>query len=287
MLAESQRLGIRWATTVPIADRVGLLGVLAISTSSQPDTDELGLLQIVCNQISVSMRKILFEDELIGARNELELYVDIMGHDITNSIQIALGYLEMLRQPAAVEKGYATCAINALLKINTLIGSVRKIRKVRLVTVGPVKVKPAVDAAVHDVRCITDLMDKDVEVRSDVDPVITVKANALLKDVVYNVLESIVYRIASGGVIQVSAAVEGEECTLIIEDTGPGMEAEARSVFTDAGMMGDRIRRMNMGLYFVKSALKSYEGAIRVEDRVPGSIEKGDRFSIKLKSSPA
>lgn len=288
LLAESQRLGIRWATTIPIADHDGLLGVLAISTSTLPDTDELGLLQIVCNQISVSMRKILFEEELISARNELELYVDIMGHDITNSLQISLGYLELLRrQTESGEKDYATCAINSLLKINTLINSVSKIRKVRAGKLGSVQLKAAVDGAIHNVRCIAGMMDKEVEIKSEVEPGIMVNANDLIRDMIYNVLESIVSRIASGGSINIRATANDRECTLIIEDTGPGVEQEARAIFASGALMGDRIGRMNMGLYFVKNILKSYGGDIHVEDRVPGSLQSGDRFIVKLKKSQA
>ena len=67
------------------------------------------------------------------ARAQAEFYVDLMGHDISNMHQIALGYLELARdiQPDAGQTEFIDKPIEVLQRSARLIKNVRKLQKLR------------------------------------------------------------------------------------------------------------------------------------------------------------
>ena len=73
------------------------------------------------------------EEELKAAKAQAELYLDLMGHDINNMHQIALGYLEMARDlqadPAVNE--FLDRPIEVLQRSARLIQNVRKLQKLQ------------------------------------------------------------------------------------------------------------------------------------------------------------
>ncbi|WP_424356799.1 GAF domain-containing protein [Methanocella sp. MCL-LM] len=286
LLEESRRLDIHWATTIPLTDRNGLLGVLAFSTSAPPDTDEIDLLKTVCNQITVSLRKIIFEEALVNARNELELYVDLMCHDITNAIQISLGYMELVESDASTTNyGYVNCSMNALHKINRLIGTVRTLRNAPNVKIKDVSLKNAIDSAVSVLKCSRSAEEKELSIITDNITDIKVRANTLLKDVIYNLLESTVRRIRFHGSIWIRTEQKDHACLLILEDSGPGMiEAPGTKPHTDVPAVSLH-ETPSINMYFVFSIVKNYGGSMIIEDRIPGELEHGNRVIISLKCS--
>ncbi len=284
LLEESLRLDIRWATTIPLTDPNGLLGVLAFSTSAQPDIDEIDLLKIVCNQITVSLRKILFEEALVSARNELEMYVDLMCHDITNAIQISLGYLELVEKEVGnKDYGYITSSMNSLHKINRLIGTVRTLRNAPGIKITSVSVKSALDGALAMLKC--DLFGEEKDVTIDAEGVadLSVRANVLLTDVIFNLLESTTRRIRHQSLIRIWTEQTNHECKLILEDNGPGMVENLIPKPGQAVPVGNMHELPGIGMYFVYNLIKSYGGTIIVEERIPGHLEQGNRVILLFK----
>ncbi|CAJ38021.1 PAS domain-containing protein [Methanocella arvoryzae] len=284
LLEESRRLDIRWATTIPLTDRDGLLGVLAFSTSTPPATDEIDLLKTVCNQITVSLRKILFEEALVKARNELELYVDLMCHDITNAIQISLGYLELVESDASTTNyGYVSCSMNALHKINRLIGTVRTLRSAPGMMLKDVNLKDAVKSAVTVIKCSRSAEEKGVSIDIDNVSDLTVRANNLLKDVIYNLIDATVRRVRYRGSIWIRTEQKNHDCRLIIEDSGPGM-IEMPGTRPHAEVPAVSLHETpSISMYFVFSVVKNYGGTVEIESRVQGELEQGNRVIISLK----
>ncbi len=73
------------------------------------------------------------EEELKAAKAQAELYLDLMGHDINNMHQIALGYLELARDlhPEAGEGEFLDKPIEVLQRSARLIRNVRKLQKLQ------------------------------------------------------------------------------------------------------------------------------------------------------------
>ncbi|MDD1715907.1 MAG: ATP-binding protein, partial [Methanolinea sp.] len=75
------------------------------------------------------------------------------------------------------------------------------------------------------------------------------------------------------------------EVSVSIADTGPGIPDELkRVIFQRFSQIESHGTGKGLGLYIVNSLLDRYGGTIRVEDRVPGSYERGARFTFSLKT---
>jgi signal transduction histidine kinase len=286
LFKESKRLGISTVITIPLIDRGVLVGVLAVSTSAKPTAEQVNLLKIMCNQLAVSLRKTLFEEELVKARDEMELYIDLMCHDITNANQVALGYLELL-QDKTMPGGeqYVNCAMATIYRVNTLIDNVRKIRKAHALTVERISLKEPLDKAIREVGCIVESMRKKITIESAVDTSASVKGNALLRDMFYNILELTVRRINDGGVISISSKDLDGAYELIFEDSGPGIPAGKKEELFTAVTVAPRTGQSGLSVYLLSSLIHSFGGHIQVEDRVKGDTSRGSRIILDLKKA--
>lgn len=283
---ESKRLGISTVVTLPLVDRGVLVGALAVSTSTSPTPDQVNLLKIMCNQLAVSLRKIIFEGELVKARDETELYIDLMCHDITNANQVALGYLELLQgktMPGGEQ--YVDCAMATIYRVNMLIDSVRKIRKVHAMAVVTTSIKEPLDNAIKEVCCIVESIRKKIKVQSTADTSASVRGNALLRDLFYNILEQTIQRIDTGGAISISSRDLDGTYELIFEDTGPGIPPGKKEAMFSAVTGAPRTGQSGLSFYLLFSLVHSFGGNIRVEDRVKDDAAKGSRIILDLKKA--
>lgn len=283
LLRESRRLGISSVTTVPLSDRGVLVGVLAVSTSSTPTADQVNLLKIVCNQLSVSLRKILFEEELVNAKDEMEMYIDLMCHDIANADQAALGYLELLKNKREYNDQYVESAISSVFRVNALIDNVRKVRRAHTKPMGVVSVSDALETAIGDVRSAPGWNGRKIDIYMSVPDDVYVKANALLRDLFYNILEAETRRMHNGGSINISATSANNSYDIVFEDSGPGIENMNMSLTFKQFVKSPRTGQAGLGLYLLLSLVYTFGGHIYVEDRIAGEPEKGSRTVLTLR----
>ena len=84
-----------------IALRVGdeRLGVLQLNDRRKGHftPGQIAMWERLADHLAVALAKFQAEDALHDAKARAELYLDLMGHDINNMHQIALGYLELAR----------------------------------------------------------------------------------------------------------------------------------------------------------------------------------------------
>jgi PAS domain S-box-containing protein len=250
----------------------------------------------IVTAIDTTERK-LADIELREAKRQAELYIDLMGHDINNMNQAALGFLEIvnermaLRQPTGVEEMELVAnAMEALSRSTALIRTVQKLQKERS---GGLKTE------VIDVRRVLEDVRKQHAAVPGRDVTITflpacrchVLANELLKDVFSNIVGNAIKH--SSGAIAIGIRLNTAEehgrlfCRVAVEDTGPGIPDERkRAIFERAGKAGARLTGKGLGLYLVKTLVDDYHGSVWVEDRVPGDYRNGVRFVVMLPAVP-
>jgi PAS domain S-box-containing protein len=131
-----------------------------------------------------------YEEKLKEAKNEAELYLDLMSHDINNIDQIALGFLELVmgRPDLSGEtRELISRPMGALDSSTRLIQNVRKLRQVRdnglkLCAMDAGQVLR--DAA----RQYTNIPGRDVTITENIRGDCKVMANNLLSDVFSNII---------------------------------------------------------------------------------------------------
>ncbi|HMK45652.1 MAG TPA: PAS domain S-box protein [Methanocella sp.] len=226
------------------------------------------------------------ESELVDSKQQTELYLDLMGHDINNMHQVALGYLEMARDwPEDGEQNeFIDKSVEVLQRSTQLIDNVRKLRKIHE---GAFNYK--------DINVCRLLADVQSEYEKVAGKTVTLnlnghddcraRANELLHDVFANLVNNAVKHTGNGTEVIVNLDVVnnngGHYCRIAIEDNGPGVPDDFKErVFNR--MHKGTARGMGLGLYIVKTLVDNYDGKVWVENRIKGDHTKGARFVVML-----
>ena len=228
------------------------------------------------------------EDELNEAKSQAELYLDLLGHDINNMHQIALGYLEMAQDtnPEACQSEFLDKPIEVLQRSTQLIKNVRKLQKLRD---GMFQNETAdVCKLLTDVQSeFGSIPHKTITLNMNACEHCYVRANELLHDVFANLVSNAIKHTGDRAdiVIDLNNVNDnrGRYCRVVVEDNGPGIPDDFKDKIFNRLLKGtSKAKGMGLGLYLVKSLVDSYGGRVWVEDRVPGDHTKGARFVVML-----
>ena len=235
------------------------------------------------------------EKELNDSKAQAELYIDLMGHDINNMNQIAMGYLELaydrLENEGRLETGDSSLLekpIDAMKNIARLIGNVKKLQREKT---GDYQSRPFdLGQVLNDVIArYSNVPGRDVTINFRPAQSCHVIANDLITDLYENIVGNAVKHSRGPVLIDVGLDKVHEDgqdyCRVIIEDTGPGITDEMKRLLTTRECMtGKRYTGKGLGLCLVRMLVEDFHGKLRIEDRVPGRQEKGARFMVMLPS---
>jgi len=231
----------------------------------------------------------LAEKSLREARMQAELYLDLMGHDINNMHQIALGYLELLRDMHAdgTKNEFIDKPIEVLHRSARLIQNVRKLQKLHEGMLKNQEVD-VINTLSYIQREFGSIPGKTITLNLNGYDHIYIRANELLDDVFENLVSNAVRHTDNPAEITIDAdrVVEGNQrCyRIIIEDDGPGIPDSFKDMIFNR-MYKSSARGMGLGLYLVKSLVESYGGQVNVRDRIEGDHTKGAKFVVLLPSA--
>ncbi|HEY3274042.1 MAG TPA: PAS domain-containing sensor histidine kinase [Methanocella sp.] len=242
----------------------------------------------LADHLSVALARFQAEDALQEAKARAELYLDLMGHDINNMHQIALGYLELARDmnPAIGQEELLEKPIEVLQRSARLIGNVRKLQKLQDELFRTENVDlPGLLAGVK--KEFDAVPDKKVTLNLNCNKHCSVMANELLQDVFANLVGNAIKHTGDSADIAITLDrimdKNGWYCRVSVEDNGPGIPDDFKSLVFNRVLKGTaRAKGMGLGLYLVKSLVASYHGRVWVEDRVPGDHSQGAKFVVLL-----
>ncbi len=233
------------------------------------------------------------EHALKDAKEQAELYVDLMGHDINNLNQVAMGFLELALDKLDAngkldesDRMLLEKPVESLKSNSQLIDKVRKLKRERSgeIPSKTVDVGEVLHAVKTQYSCV-----KGRDIIINYEPVTGchVKANELLLDVFSNLVGNAIKH--SAGRLEIGIALtklrrNGRAyCQVTVEDNGPGIPDDIKDKLLDRACL-KRIMKTGkgFGLCLIKSLLDDFNGKIYVEDRVPGDHTKGARFVVVL-----
>lgn len=230
----------------------------------------------------------LAEEALSDAKTRAELYLDLMGHDINNMHQIALGYLELARDTYmdAGQQEFLDKSIEVLQRSTRLIKNVSKLQKLQegvlqkwIMDLCPVLADIQREYGAIPAKPI--ILNFNGYTHCDV------WANELLNDVFSNLVTNAIKHTGDRANISIILEnVKENDCyyyRVSVEDNGPGIPDNFKGVIFNRMLKGTKkAKGMGLGLYLVKSLVDSYSGRVWVEDRVPGDHMKGAKFVVML-----
>jgi PAS domain S-box-containing protein len=259
-----------------------------LETNKVPLHDESGnVIGILCTYEDITGRK-KAEQALADAKEQAELYLDLMGHDINNMHQIALGYLELARdmQADAGKIELLDKPIEVLQRSAQLIKNVQKLQKLK---------EDMFQS--QDIDICQFLVDVQREFGAVPGKTITlnlnrcdrchIRANELLHDVFSNLVGNAIKHSGDRADIKLILNIVNDKgsryCQVSVEDDGPGIPDDFKGKIFNRLLKGsENAKGMGLGLYLVKSLVNSYGGRVWVEDRVAGDYTKGARFVVML-----
>ncbi|HMK45922.1 MAG TPA: ATP-binding protein, partial [Methanocella sp.] len=223
------------------------------------------------------------------AKNQAELYLDLMGHDINNLHQVALGYLELAQDmtPRDGEQSeFIDKSIGMMQRSAQLINILQKLQKHQEGMIQAQDVE--VCGVLQDVqREFGSVHNKAVTLNTNGYDYCHVRANELLHDVFTNLVGNAIKhtRDQADITIDLDKVVENgrKYCRVMVEDNGPGIPDDLKPMVFNRLIKGtNRVKGMGLGLYLVTTLVYSYDGRVWVEDRTAGDYTKGAKFVVLL-----
>ena len=243
---------------------------------------------VICTMEDITERK-RAEKELNDAKLQAELYLDLMGHDINNLHQIALGYLELAREMMPHSDLDRTDLldrpIDVLNRSSLLIQNVRKLQKLnegrfQAMNIDVYKLLKDIQ---HDFGA---LPNKSITFDLKECDHCHVCANELLHDVFSNLVSNAIKHSGAKADICLHLDIVNEDrryCRVIVDDNGPGIQDDLKKNIFNRGLKNSKgAKGMGLGLYLVKTLVDNYKGRVWVEDRIKGDHTKGARFVVML-----
>jgi PAS domain S-box-containing protein len=268
--------------------------LIDISSTMSPiydaSRDFMGMLAITRD---ITDRKKL-ENQLIDAKNEAELYVDIMSHDINNLNFVGMGHIELLKLKSNLCGECQEMADKAYIAFNNsarIISNIKKFKELK--TIAEPRQRIDLSAVLDEVVSLYSVNVRE-RVAIEYAPAkgVFVYADHFLKDIFLNIIgNAIKYSKEKPGIridVIEEPFKEGEKeyCRIIVEDNGMGIKDEDKQRIFGKNFRGyTHISGAGLGLYIVRSLVDRYGGKVWVEDKVKGEHEKGSRFILLLESA--
>lgn len=215
------------------------------------------------------------ERELQMTSQRARLYLDLMGHDVTNQLQIIMSCNALLKEKmSTLDNGYLIEMIEDAVKKCERI--VLKAKSTEHLTDVPL-VQRDLRAVLFD--CVNAMIEDDDQVLIESEYAVNyapILADAFLECLLDNLLENAIQHNPSPDPrIWVEIKQKGHGYEVSISDNGPGIRNTTKN-----HLFNPNRRFGGVGLHQVKEILEKYKGRVDVLDRVPGMHYQGVEFRV-------
>jgi len=255
------------------------VGIVSVQAREEAEPSLRWMVQDISDRKQAEKALRCLNREVEAARDEANLYVDILTHDIRNTENVSNLYAELLADSLKGEDARHMANLQQSIKKSIeILGTISTLRRIHR-TVS--ELRPVdLDAAIRDT--IKDYSRSTISYEGVHHQVL---ADDLLPVVFNNLIGNAVKHGGPGVEIAVRVADEGGFVRVSIEDTGPGVPNCEKDAIFHRYEQQKRGVGEGLGLYLVQILVRRYGGRIWVEDRVPGHPEEGTAFRLTLKKA--
>jgi PAS domain S-box-containing protein len=287
-LLERRKQGIRESYDGELIKKDGTK-VLMLVNGAPVFNDDGSYAGAVSMYTDITVRK-MSEDELRDAKAQAELYLDLMGHDIRNLAQIAIGYLELALESDDPDeiKELLVKPLESLQDTAQIIDNVRKLQSTRHANevIQPVNLCQVLS----DLQArYTSTSVRHVNINLKTVPNCMVIGNELVTDVFSNLINNSIKHSDPDKPLVIDIRMDRirekgiDYLRCIVEDNGPGISNWVKDKIFMRFQRGDtKAHGKGLGLHIARTLVEDYGGKIWVEDRVSGDYSKGARFVVVL-----
>lgn len=237
-------------------------------------------------------KSVMMQKRLERSKSKMELYLDLLSHDVSNINTVSQGFLELLLTMddlTDISRRYLKSCLKAIQKSSHLVSKVKILARIESDLEGrkPVDLQPVIKHVLEAMRKEYPEKKLSVQMLKDESSMV-VTCDNLIVDMVWHVIENAVMHDPSDNVsidIQYEKYnLDGTEGSLIsFSDRGPGIPNDLKShIFNRKERKEDVRPGKGLGLVIIEGIVNRYGGTIWLEDRVMGDSGKGVKFSIFL-----
>jgi PAS domain S-box-containing protein len=297
----------------PLVTQGRLVGTLAIGRAREPyTTADTQFVEAIAARASLALENArLFEaaqrdaEEAQRARAQAEEagrvkdeFLATLSHELRTPLNAILGWAHMLRDPQ-LPADRRQSAVETILRNaqsqEQLISDILDVQrimagKIRL-TLRSVDLSNVVRAAAETVQPSADAKGVRLQLLLDLDVPLVTGDPDRLQQVVWNLLTNAIKFAPKGGRVQVRLLKKENDCELVVEDNGPGIDAEfipyVFERFRQADSSTTRTHKgLGLGLAIVRSLVEMHGGVIAAGNTTaPGAT--GAVFTIRLPKQSA
>jgi signal transduction histidine kinase len=229
------------------------------------------------------------EREMQEAKEKLELYLDILSHDVNNLNLAIRGNLELYRARMGVGIPGNAYLDNAERMLNEVSNLIENIHKLQMLENGKTVHRPmGLGQLLEDtVSTGRQTPGRKVVIDTAIQQGLVVEANELLRDVFTNLIHNAIKYTPDP--VQVNVMAERtlfngkDTCRVVVEDNGCGIPEDMKfRIFNRFQRGSPSTTGRGLGLYLVKKIIEGFGGTVWVEDRVAGDRNLGARFVVNL-----
>jgi signal transduction histidine kinase len=282
-------LKYREVTLGVVIDILRLDGTVGtILNSAAPITDPGGrLIGAVAVQQDIS-EQVRLERELADAKDRAEFYIDLLTHDVNNSLAATSGYLQLIKEVDGHGDKTQRWLDRAEASLDESIRVIDTVRKVHRTSSSLERTRVDLDTLLPAIiKKMLSMERGGVEIIYSGSHDSVVWGTDLLPDLFSNLIDNAVKH--AGDVVRVVVTVRPQNVQgtsymrVEVADDGPGIPDELKAkLFTRGGRGSTRVAGHGIGLFLASNIVSGAGGRIWVEDRVPGDPSKGARFVVLL-----
>ncbi|MFX1251182.1 MAG: sensor histidine kinase [Promethearchaeota archaeon] len=280
-----------------------VLGAISVDTSKSrkiPTSESIRPLELFAFQITEIIQKNRLNKRMITAQEELQLFLDLIAHDIKSMNHAALNSLELLLMSTDLpqdQKDLVEGTQLQLTKSENLLQNVRKLLEIRSTDIKPhlssIEIRSLIKRTIKTLEIV--YPSKNIAVTFDGLSAAEVKGDSLLEEVFSNLLDNAI-KFNSRKKVKIDVAIssytnpedENPWIKIEIKDYGRGVPDSLKDIaFRRFSRHGGKsiVGGSGLGLSIAQGIINRLDGKIWVENRVEGDYKRGANFVVLLQAA--
>ncbi len=293
-------LGIQAFVSFPLLAQQRLIGVLSFGTRSRPHLklDELAVLEVVCDQIAMTMERTRLISELQRRAKDLaevdrrkDQFLAMLAHELRNPLAPIVNALEVMRLREEQDPILMRAARVMERQVRHMVRLVDDLLDVSRISTGkvtlrqePVVLSEIVQLAVETSRPLITERGHQFDITLPNEPVRLFADRTRLSQVISNLLNNAAKYTDPGGRIHLLCEHAGNEVVIRVVDTGIGISEELLprifDLFVQSERAADRaLGGLGIGLTVVQRLVEMHGGSIVARSE---GLGHGSEFVVHL-----
>ena len=217
-------------------------------------------------------------------------FIANVSHELKTPLAVMQNYGQLLQQPGlddATRMEYGKAVSDAARRLSSMITNILKLNRLENQQIFPHTEEYDLSQQLCD--CLLQFEDvweeKNIDLHTDIEDSVTVKADAELFSLVWNNLFSNAFKFTEpGGTVSVRLTSTAHHAIVTVTDTGCGMTPEVGAHIFEKFYQGDTSHATQgngLGLALVKRVIDIMHGSIAVES----AVGKGTSFTVRVRRS--